>query len=930
MDEAEAMDVDENNGLGTVEATRLHRGDMTLFGICPDQEDIVLVVCKECERVVKAEAFLRHYELHHHKVIPAPASSPPEMVTKSGTVEALLKPTSRKRKHLDSVITNQKVELMDATVKIEEMPLTVPFPNHSHSVSLAKEDSVANNVVLKKSCTEKASVNKKSPRKQIPTREREFDADKHCGVWIADLQKQCTRSLTCKTHALSLRRAVSGRRKAFDELLAEHKARVNCEKEQNQALKLQEQLPQKTVNSSLKRSSSSSDASISSSGSSSASARPNVGTSVSLEEDAHLANVVAKTSNASNVTEDGTTVNGIMTLNRHPKPMTSCHFGSRSVGRGCFVFNRRSDHLRCAVLSMAERCLNPSLPRHKSNRASAAILQRPTMKTIGQASNQGLSSAMERYKGNSSRPMNNFLKAPPPSRNKPTKQGHSVNHVESVIQNSKGNMLQGTSLQNKRTYLDSIGTNSKGLASSAYVKPDASSQAISDMGNIVANIETNVSGGHPLNLGHTLGVAVTKGSMVPGPSLSVAGSSSLDSSLNLCTTLGINNGNVQGSIATTQTTFVAGNAASIMTVSSGTQISGVTTVAGQIQPGFSNIKEILPAPVQGKVAVGSAASTSTSSPLFKGVQITAQVGPSTGKVTSTSSGQRASPVFFKQGSVKSMLNGSGPSPPPSGGTVKGFPVNFVIKGNTATQGVTSAVAGVTASVTNPSNLNKGQNVVFNNMGISQIPQQSQLIVQQPPSPRNQNIHQRGKGGSNHTGTVHKGLQKAPSPSTQGQVMQSLSPQQTNATQQQKTVVVTSPQGNQTKLFINHNNITNSQQPIAQLTQQVAQQQQKLQQITFQKQIQQQQQQQQQLQQQQLQQQKQNINSQFIKQLPIQPRIAPAPSSQSVISQHPLTGQNVLVKVTEQLKSPPNTVFVKTEPQQKIQHIVCQKPQSNVV
>ena len=41
-----------------------------------------------------------------------------------------------------------------------------------------------------------------------------------------------------------------------------------------------------------------------------------------LSEDAHLANVVAKTSDASNVTEDGTTVNGIMTLNRHPKPMT--------------------------------------------------------------------------------------------------------------------------------------------------------------------------------------------------------------------------------------------------------------------------------------------------------------------------------------------------------------------------------------------------------------------------------------------------------------------------------------------------------------------------------------------------------------------------------------------------------------------------------
>lgn len=33
---------------------------MTLFGICPEQEEIILVVCKECGRVVKASALLRH------------------------------------------------------------------------------------------------------------------------------------------------------------------------------------------------------------------------------------------------------------------------------------------------------------------------------------------------------------------------------------------------------------------------------------------------------------------------------------------------------------------------------------------------------------------------------------------------------------------------------------------------------------------------------------------------------------------------------------------------------------------------------------------------------------------------------------------------------------------------------------------------------
>ena len=104
-------------------------------------------------------------------------------------------------------------------------------------------------------------------------------------------------------------------------------------------------------------------------------------------------------------------------------------------------------------------------------------------------------------------------------------------------------------------------------------------------------------------------------------------------------------------------------------------------------------------------------------------------------------------INFFQGTgtvqVTSLPNGTGPSPPPPGGTVKGYPLNFVIKGNAASQGSSTSVAGVTASVANPTNLTKGQNLIFNNMGISQL-QQSQLIVQQPPSPMSQTVHQRGK------------------------------------------------------------------------------------------------------------------------------------------------------------------------------------------
>ena len=56
------------------------------------------------------------------------------------------------------------------TVKIEEMPLKVPCINHSRSATVAKTEPISNNVVLKKNSSEKTTSNKKSPRKQIPTR----------------------------------------------------------------------------------------------------------------------------------------------------------------------------------------------------------------------------------------------------------------------------------------------------------------------------------------------------------------------------------------------------------------------------------------------------------------------------------------------------------------------------------------------------------------------------------------------------------------------------------------------------------------------------------------------------------------------------------------------------------------------------------------
>ena len=52
---------------------------------------------------------------------------------------------------------------------------------------------------------------------------REYNADKHCGVWDGETKRHCTRALTCKSHSVLLKRKIEGRSRPFDELVAAHK-----------------------------------------------------------------------------------------------------------------------------------------------------------------------------------------------------------------------------------------------------------------------------------------------------------------------------------------------------------------------------------------------------------------------------------------------------------------------------------------------------------------------------------------------------------------------------------------------------------------------------------------------------------------------------------------------------------------------------------
>lgn len=85
----------------------------------------------------------------------------------------------------------------------EEEDIVVPINNEQQQIEKKK---------MKK---EKKPKQKATPKKKAP-----LDLDRQCGVLIAPSNNPCTRSLTCKIHAMGAKRAVEGRSHPFNELLA--------------------------------------------------------------------------------------------------------------------------------------------------------------------------------------------------------------------------------------------------------------------------------------------------------------------------------------------------------------------------------------------------------------------------------------------------------------------------------------------------------------------------------------------------------------------------------------------------------------------------------------------------------------------------------------------------------------------------------------
>ncbi|XP_004594381.2 ataxin-7-like protein 1 isoform X13 [Ochotona princeps] len=432
------------------EVMRLNKEDMHLFGHYPAHDDFYLVVCSACNQVVKPQVFQSHCERRHSSMcrpFPSPASpactaktSLAQVKTKvclgghnpaSSTSKPFKTPkdnplTSSSKQHTvfpakgsrdkpcvpvpvvslekipnlvkadganvkmnsttTTAVTSASTTSSSAAV-ISTLPLIKPILM-SKSVPPSPEKILNGKGILSATVDKKhqnGTKNSNKPYRRLS--EREFDPNKHCGVLDPETKKPCTRSLTCKTHSLSHRRAVPGRRKQFDLLLAEHKA-----KSREKEVKDKEHLLTSTREILPNQSGPTQDSLPGSSGSSGPEAKvasplkakqPNsilprpssansISSSTSSNHSSHTPEPLVPPvagDLASRLSSDEGEMDGAEEAEKfdcqfsthHPRPLAFCSFGSRLMGRGYYVFDRRWDHFRLALNSMVEKHLNSQM-----------------------------------------------------------------------------------------------------------------------------------------------------------------------------------------------------------------------------------------------------------------------------------------------------------------------------------------------------------------------------------------------------------------------------------------------------------------------------------------------------------------------------------------------------------------------------------------
>ncbi|CAG0899662.1 unnamed protein product [Darwinula stevensoni] len=267
------------------DSMKLKKEDMGLFGFCPLRDEFTLAICNICHVAVKPQAFKTHMDKKHKTR--GDGNAIPEL-DKSITLQGTSKETSGLRSKKTKRSKATKADNTIPVISIPEIPVprarvlteskaTLPSPQKPPPipedelenvakcaseeeafsdgkplakrlklapvdsrlrngacdpviVPLSRQDTLPMNEAPSQgsstvpSSSDSSASGSKKQRKLLPLKDRTFDPDRHCGVWIPELNQPCARSLTCKTHGMLAKRAVQGRSKSYKELLEEHRS----------------------------------------------------------------------------------------------------------------------------------------------------------------------------------------------------------------------------------------------------------------------------------------------------------------------------------------------------------------------------------------------------------------------------------------------------------------------------------------------------------------------------------------------------------------------------------------------------------------------------------------------------------------------------------------------------------------------------------
>ncbi|KAJ1953307.1 SAGA complex subunit Sgf73 [Linderina pennispora] len=206
-------------------ARRLDAEVLKKFGVYPEVQFLSLAVCDSCGRQVNAHYLKEHQEQNcavstHKREEKKNASAEPAAQASAGEKKPANKTKDpRGAKRLGSEALSEDEDEGHKSPKItKKMKMKLEKERREKERAERKEQQRLERERKKREKEEKKE-------RELAKQRQPLDLDKQCGVVSEPGSAPCSRSLTCKTHSMAMKRAVAGRSLLFDALLQAHLAK---------------------------------------------------------------------------------------------------------------------------------------------------------------------------------------------------------------------------------------------------------------------------------------------------------------------------------------------------------------------------------------------------------------------------------------------------------------------------------------------------------------------------------------------------------------------------------------------------------------------------------------------------------------------------------------------------------------------------------